>query len=98
MLAVPQIEKALDGPDKPDTPDNPNIPNGGTFGDSGWLWYIVLAIPVTVFALVAYASWEYGYKRKYLKSLFGATSNEKFDDIEMMSDMESNRSSLSLGP
>jgi hypothetical protein len=71
MLAVPQIEDALKGE------------NDGSFGTAKWLWYIVLAIPVTVFALLAYAAWEYGYKRKYLKCLFGATGKAKEDDIEM---------------
>ncbi|KAK3349557.1 hypothetical protein B0T25DRAFT_548409 [Lasiosphaeria hispida] len=84
MLAVPQIEKALD--------------DYGSFGDAKWLWYVVLALPVTFFALLAYAAWEYLYKRKYLKSQFGAESHEKEDDMEMMSDLESNRSSLSLSP
>jgi heme/copper-type cytochrome/quinol oxidase subunit 2 len=73
MLAVPQIEEALkDG-------------NDDSFGHSKWLWYVVLAIPVTIFALLAYISWEYWYKRKYIKSLFGEAGNGKGDDIELAS-------------
>lgn len=71
MLAVPQIEDAL------------KEENDGSFGTSKWLWYIVLAIPVTVVALLAYASWEYWYKRKYIKSLFGAVGNRREGDLEM---------------
>ncbi|KAK1752985.1 hypothetical protein QBC47DRAFT_387502 [Echria macrotheca] len=64
MLAVPQIEDAL----KPE--------NDGSFGDQKWKWYIVLAIPLTVAALVIYAVWEFLYKRKYLKALFGERDGE----------------------
>ena len=58
MLAVPQIEDALKGDrDK-------------SFGDDKWLWYIALAVPITVVTLLAYFAWEILYKRRYLKSLF----------------------------
>ena len=91
MLAVPQIEAALD-PEK-----------SSTFGDAKWLWYVVLAIPITIVALLAYAAWEYLYKRKYLKSLFSG-GGEKGDgkggsgsggggSMMEMWDLESNSSS-----
>ena len=90
MLAVPQIEAALD-PEK-----------SSTFGDAKWLWYVVLAIPITVISLLAYAAWEYLYKRKYLKSLFsgggekgdgkGGNGGGSMMEMEMW-DLESNSSS-----
>jgi heme/copper-type cytochrome/quinol oxidase subunit 2 len=78
MLAVPQIEEAL----KPE--------NNASFSDRTWLWYIVLAVPITVVALLVYISWEYLYKRKYLKSLFGESGSEKNDEVEML-DLERGR-------
>jgi hypothetical protein len=56
MLAVPQIEDALDA-----SKDH-------SFGDEKWKWYIVLTLPLTGVALIAYAIWEWGYKRRYLKN------------------------------
>jgi hypothetical protein len=83
MLAVPQIEDAL----KPE--------NNSSFGDRKWLWYIVLTFPVTIVALMAYGLWEYLYKRRYIKALFGVKAgNEKGEDMEL-ADWASRRSSLS---
>lgn len=82
MLAVPQIEDAL----KPE--------NDSSFGDRKWLWYIVLTFPVTIVALAAYGLWEYLYKRRYIKALFGVKAgNEKDEDVELA--LVSRRSSLS---
>ncbi|GAB1314523.1 hypothetical protein MFIFM68171_04733 [Madurella fahalii] len=78
MLAVPQIQEAL----SPERDAN--------FTGNKWLWYIVLAIPVTVAALLAYIAWEYFYKRKYLKSLFGERGNRADEGTEL-SDLESGR-------
>ncbi|KAK1830136.1 hypothetical protein QBC39DRAFT_331863 [Podospora conica] len=75
MLAVPQIETALDGDHEK------------SFGDSKWLWYIVLAVPITVVTLLAYFAWEYCYKRRYLEGLLGGGrgkgSGEVSQGIEM---------------
>ncbi|KXX75724.1 hypothetical protein MMYC01_207797 [Madurella mycetomatis] len=78
MLAVPQIEEAL----APERDTN--------FADNKWMWYIVLAIPVTVVALLAYIAWEYFYKRKYLKSLFSERGIGT-DGATELTDLESGR-------
>jgi hypothetical protein len=44
MLAVPQIEKAVDA--------NP------AFGSSKWLWYIVLTFCLTTVVLLTYTLWN----------------------------------------
>lgn len=78
MLAVPQIEDAL-SPEK-----------DASFVDRKWLWYIVLALPITVAALLAYIAWKYFYKRKYLQSLFAEGRDQKEEEVEM-SDLEAGR-------
>jgi hypothetical protein len=57
MLAVPQIADAL------------NDKNDQRFMGRKWAWYIVLTLPLTVFVLLGYIIWEWGYKKPYLKRM-----------------------------